>query len=284
MQIRLVDQTTGATTMVDFVAKSAKTVGTAAVATAAVTANNSTNSNNMASAVSPTVSFSEILDNAVKAGSQTVTNVTTYGDIFKEAANKYGVDMNLLLAMGKQESNFDTNCTSGSGAKGVMQLMPTTASNLGVTDPYDAYQNIMGGAKLISELLGKYGGNTSMALAAYHAGSGAVDRAGGIPSKSQGYVNKVLGYMSSGVSTPTTVYSSSTTTAAGPDVDNIRKLENVLQEFSRNDPDDFEKFQAKVNEVLAQNGGIDDASDAYTQYQVLLGATNTAVLSMLQNI
>ena len=280
--------------MVDFVAKSAKTVGTAAATTAAVTAKNSTaNVNSPANAnttsqiatpAAPSVSFSEILDKAAKAGSQTVTNVTTYGDIFKEAANKYGVDVNLLLAMGKQESNFNTNCTSGAGAKGIMQLMPTTAANLGVSDPYDAYQNIMGGAKLISELMSKYGGNTSMALAAYHAGSGAVDRAGGIPSKSQGYVNKVLGYMSSGVSTPTTVYSSSTTTAAGPDVDNIRKLENVLQEFSRNDPDDFEKFQAKVNEVLAQNGGIDDASDAYTQYQVLLGATNTAVLSMLQNI
>ena len=284
MQIRLVDQTTGATTMVDFVAKSATTVGTAAVASAAVAANNSTTANNVTSAGSPTISFSEILDKAAKAGSQTVTNVTTYGDIFKEAANKYGVDVNLLLAMGKQESNFNTNCTSGAGAKGVMQLMPTTASNLGVTDPYDAYQNIMGGAKLISELLGKYGGNTSMALAAYHSGSGAVDRAGGIPSKSQGYVNKVLGYMSSGVTSPTTVYSSSTATSPSPDAENIRKLENVLQEFSRNDPDDFEKFQAKVNEVLAQNGGIDDASDAYTQYQVLLGATNTAVLSMLQNI
>jgi soluble lytic murein transglycosylase-like protein len=113
---------------------------------------------------------------------------------FKEAAETYNVDEKLLRSFAFVESDFDPSCTSSAGAMGVMQLMPETATELGVDDPYDAYQNIMGGAKLISQLLDKYDGDISLAAAAYNAGSGAVAKAGGIPSYSEAYVKKVLSY------------------------------------------------------------------------------------------
>ena len=115
--------------------------------------------------------------------------------IFDEAAEKYGVDAKFLKSIAKCESDFDPACVSHSGATGIMQLMPATAAELGVSDSYDPYQNIMGGAQYISELLDKYNGDTSLALAAYNAGSGNVAKYGGIPpfTETHNYVNKVLG-------------------------------------------------------------------------------------------
>lgn len=125
------------------------------------------------------------------------TSTTTMDDIFQKASDTYGVPVNLLKAMAKQESNFDPNATSHCGAQGVMQLMPATAASLGVTDAYDPEQNIMGGAKYISQLLAKYNGDVSLALAAYNAGSGNVAKYGGIPpfKETQNYVAKVTAYM-----------------------------------------------------------------------------------------
>lgn len=119
--------------------------------------------------------------------------------IFDEAAEKYGVDAKFLKSIAKCESDFDPACVSHSGATGIMQLMPATAAELGVSDSYDPYQNIMGGAQYISELLDKYNGDTSLALAAYNAGSGNVAKYGGIPpfTETQNYVKKVLGYYNS---------------------------------------------------------------------------------------
>lgn len=124
-------------------------------------------------------------------------STTTMDDIFQKASDTYGVPVSLLKAMAKQESNFDPNATSSCGAQGVMQLMPATAASLGVTDAYDPEQNIMGGAKYISQLLSKYDGDISLALAAYNAGSGNVAKYGGIPpfKETQNYVAKVTAYM-----------------------------------------------------------------------------------------
>lgn len=117
--------------------------------------------------------------------------------IFEEAAMAYGVSTDLLKSIAKAESGFNPNAVSRSGAVGVMQLMPATAAYLGVSNSYDPKENIMGGAKLISQLLSKYDGNTALALAAYNAGSGNVDKYGGIPpfNETQNYVQKVLSYV-----------------------------------------------------------------------------------------
>jgi hypothetical protein len=123
---------------------------------------------------------------------------------FDKAADKYNVPVELLKAVGKAESNFDPDAVSRCGAQGIMQLMPSTAKGLGVTDSFDPEQNIMGGAKYIAGLLKKYGGNTSLTLAAYNAGSGNVAKYGGIPpfEETQNYVKKIIGFLKkSGVDT-----------------------------------------------------------------------------------
>ncbi len=113
-----------------------------------------------------------------------------YKSIFAEASQKYGVDQKLLEIIAARESNFNPTATSSAGAMGIMQLMPSTAEGLGVSNPYDAYQNIMGGANYIAQKLREYNGNVSLALAAYNAGSGNVAKYGGIPpfAETQNYV------------------------------------------------------------------------------------------------
>lgn len=121
-------------------------------------------------------------------------------EIFAKAAAEYNVPVDLLKAIGKAESDFNPKAVSKAGAQGVMQLMPATAKELGVTDSFDAEQNIMGGAKYISGMLRKYNGDTKLALAAYNAGSGNVKKYGGIPpfKETQNYVKKVMKYFGEG--------------------------------------------------------------------------------------
>lgn len=121
---------------------------------------------------------------------------TPFAAEIQAAAQKHGVDPALLTALVRQESNFNPNARSPAGATGLTQLMPGTAASLGVTDPTDPVQALDGGAKYLKQQLEAFGGDERLALAAYNAGPGAVQRFGGVPpyAETQNYVKKVLAY------------------------------------------------------------------------------------------
>jgi soluble lytic murein transglycosylase-like protein len=173
-------------------------------------------------APSPTSSFSTALQKATGAtatqapspavspasAASSLPAGTPYAAEITAAATRNGVDPALLAGLVKQESGFNPNAGSGAGARGLTQLMPGTASGLGVTNILDPVQNLNGGAKYLKQQLDAFGGDVTKALAAYNAGPGAVQRFGGVPpySETQNYVRIVqanaAAYRAGSTSTP----------------------------------------------------------------------------------
>ena len=121
-----------------------------------------------------------------------------------QAASRHNVDPNLVRALVKVESNFNPNAISRKGAMGLMQLMPQTARQLKLTNPFDPEQNIDAGVRHLKQLLESYGGDVQLSLAAYNAGSGAVSRSRGIPhfAETQNYVRRITNLYGGGLGSP----------------------------------------------------------------------------------
>jgi soluble lytic murein transglycosylase-like protein len=116
-----------------------------------------------------------------------------YDEFIREASREYRVDAVLIRSVMQMESAFDAMAVSPAGALGLMQLMPEVAAEMGVEDPFDPRQNIMGGAKYLRRLLDLHRGRVRLALASYNAGAGNVTQYGGVPPfpETQRYVKEV---------------------------------------------------------------------------------------------
>ncbi len=125
----------------------------------------------------------------------------TYDGLIDKHAKEAGLSAALLRAVIRRESGFDPCAVSRAGAKGLMQLMPETAEMLGVADPFDPEENLRGGSKFLKMLLDRYGGDLSLALGAYNAGPGRVDKLGRVPAiaETQEYVKAILGSLNAGL-------------------------------------------------------------------------------------
>lgn len=170
---------------------STSSTSTDSTATDSTSLNNSTNS---PSTLNSSVSSTGVNGQATTSSSTTSNApVTAYDSIINAASKKYGVDSDLIKAVIKQESDFDSNEVSGAGATGLMQLMPSTAASLGVSNVNDPTQNVDGGTKYLKSLLDNYK-DVKLALAAYNAGPNSVNKYNGVPpySETQNYVNKVI--------------------------------------------------------------------------------------------
>jgi soluble lytic murein transglycosylase-like protein len=118
----------------------------------------------------------------------------------EKAAAEHNVDPNLVRAVIKVESNFNPNAVSRKGAMGLMQLMPQTARQLKVTNPFDPEQNVDAGVRHLKQLMESYGGDVKLSLAAYNAGQGSVARSGGIPhfAETRNYVKRITNLYNNG--------------------------------------------------------------------------------------
>lgn len=133
----------------------------------------------------------------VHPSNESLDRLEKFDEIINNASETFGINKNIIKSVILAESSAKENALSSANAKGLMQLMDSTAKDLGVSNPWNPKQNIMGGTKYLSQLLRQYDGDLKLALAAYNAGPGNVDKHGGIPpfQETQNYVTRVLGYL-----------------------------------------------------------------------------------------
>lgn len=198
------------------------------------------------------------------------TLTTTLADIFRRASEKYGVSYDFLTAVAKAESDFNPNCVSSAGAKGIMQIMPEEAKGLGIQDIFDVEQNIMGSAKLLAAHLEKFNGDTTLAAAAYNAGSGRVKQYGGVPpfKETQNYVKKIAAYMKEGVTVPDKTVTVSPNKLSG-DVTKSQKKEGATSyQTGANGLNAVAATEEELNQSMVVVGSGDSAvTMTYGAYQ-----------------
>lgn len=232
--------------------------------------------------------------------SKSLTKTYSYSDIFQAASDKYNVPKNLLEAVAMTESSFNPNDVSYCGATGLMQLMPGTAKSLGVQDSYDPVENVMGGAKYLSQMLNKYNGDTSLALAAYNGGPGNVAKYHGVPPFCESYVAKVNSYMNKGVTSPNKTVEVSSLSRAGQLMSEYTPSQstktysnttsNVADTsfLSNNTPTDIssrENDVLNVSDVLnTLSNVLDETSLLNALYKVEALSTRTQKLDLLQSL
>ena len=252
------------------------------------TANSTFASTASASASGTNASTAQTLTGAGSSGTVTADTpyeaasggTVTMEQIFQKAAAKYGVSSNLLKAVAKVESGYQPGVVSSAGAIGVMQLMPGTASSLGVTNAYDAEQNIMGGAKLLSQLLARYNNNLDLALAAYNAGPGNVAKYGGAPPYTQKYISMIKSIMNNGeqtINVPVTISSTSTSASDLTVAASAASAENLTGQSST---------EASLSSLLSNSSALTAllGNSSTSSLASLLGSNSSSLSSLLNSL
>ena len=201
-------------------------------------------------------------------GTSSISGKASLKSVLERAAEKYDISYDFLVAVAKAESDFNPKCVSSAGAMGIMQIMPEEQKGLGVKDPYDPEQNIMAAAKLLKAHLKKFKGDYTLAAAAYNAGSGRVQKYGGVPpfTETQNYVKKIAKFMKEGVNVPDRMVKVSgvSETEKESSVDNnTGQIQNILDTGKMATEQDLEKVTVSIG---TGEGALTMSYGAYLKY------------------
>ncbi|MEG0347199.1 MAG: lytic transglycosylase domain-containing protein [Acinetobacter sp.] len=186
-------------------------------------------------------------------------NKNAFDQLIRQAAQQHGISEGLIKAVMHTESGFNINARSPVGAQGLMQLMPATARRFKVSNAYDPQQNILGGAKYLSWLLKRFNGNTQLAVAAYNAGEGNVDKYGGVPPfrETQDYVRRVTSRYQN-------LYSSSLGSTSNSNAANTQVIAQSANYTSSNAEPVTAPKQYNRQIITLADGTFTDAPGTYT--------------------